>query len=75
MSSGARRQALAELGAHVLQVVGGTQQAWASVRSGDCSDPVALDRFGLYCVSASAALGQLGERAHELAESLLDDDD
>jgi hypothetical protein len=69
-----RRQALTELGDHVLKLSSSMGGAWGQAKSA-LGDPVALDQFALQAVTVSQALGQLAERSQQLAEELLDGED
>jgi len=69
-----RVRALIELGDGVLGVVQTVPRAWQAAKQ-VLRDPVSLDRFAMQCAAAAQALGQLSDRAQQLAGDLLDGED
>lgn len=74
MSPDDRIKAFVELGEHCSKIVAGMPRAWQLMEQ-SARDPVALDKFCLQCGTVAQALGQLAERATELASDLLDGDE
>lgn len=64
------RAHLRELVAHTAKLLSGFPQASQAAERGD--DPVALDKFRIHCHALAEALSVTGDRAGELAGTLLD---
>ena len=74
MNTADRLRALIELGDQTVRTAAQVEQAWQSVKA-SARSPVALDRFALQAGAIANALGQLSERATQLAGDLLDGED
>lgn len=69
-----REEHLTELGQQVAALCGSMPKMIQDACN-NARNPVALDKFALQATSVSQALAQLGERAQQQVESLLDEAD